>query len=42
MIFGKQIASDVALFAQQNVAEKLPVSPNSPKFTPVADVRAVA
>jgi integrase len=30
--FRKQIASDVALFAQQSVAQKLPVSPNSPNF----------
>jgi len=30
--FRKQIACDVALFAQQNVAEKLRVSPSSPNF----------
>jgi integrase len=30
--FRKQVASDVGLFSQANVAEKLPVSPNSPKF----------
>ena len=40
--FRKQIACDVALFSQPNMAEKLPFSPNSPNFTPVADVTAVS
>ncbi len=30
--FRKQIACDVALFAQPNLAEQLPVGPNGPKF----------
>ncbi len=34
--FRAQVASDVALFSQQNVAEKLPVSPNSPNFAQIA------
>jgi integrase len=34
--FRRQIACDVALFAQPNVAAKLPGSPNSPNFAEVA------
>ncbi len=34
--FRHRVACDVALFAQENVAGKLPVSPNSPKFASVA------
>ena len=33
--FRAQVASDVALFSQPNVAEKLPVSPNSPNFAQI-------
>src|SRR5258708_11718499 len=34
--FRAQVASDVALFSQSNVAEKLPVSPNSPDLAEIA------
>ena len=34
--FRQRVACDVGLFAQANVAGKLPVSPNSPNFGPVA------
>ena len=34
--FRMQVASDVGLFSQASVAEKLPVGPNGPKFGQVA------
>lgn len=34
--FRKQVASDVGLFSQTSVAEKLPVGPNGPNFASVA------
>ena len=34
--FRRQIASDVGLFSQANVAEELPVGPNGPNFASVA------
>jgi integrase len=34
--FRTQVASDVGLFSQASVAEKLPVGPNGPNFTSVA------
>jgi integrase len=40
--FRQQVASDLGLFSQANMAEKLPASPNSPNFTRVADARAVS
>lgn len=34
--FRKQVASKVGLFSQADVAQQLPVSPNSPNFAPVS------